>query len=173
TVLVRESGSVVTRDDLMREVWGAEWWRATKTLDMHISWLRRKLGDDATDPRRITTVRGVGFRFETGAASCPVRQRVLQATIITVLLAVLLLGIPLGYSWLQLQRQTLSNQANVILDRVRVDTETRLQEGGEIDEALLQRRVDEQSDLNIAISVTYDGVTYSARDPPGEEPVQK
>ncbi|MGP9693900.1 response regulator transcription factor [Brachybacterium sp. AOP25-B2-12] len=67
TVLVREAGSVVTRDDLMREVWGAEWWGSTKTLDMHISWLRRKLGDDATSPRRITTVRGVGFRFETGA----------------------------------------------------------------------------------------------------------
>ena len=63
-VLMREAGSVVTRDDLMREVWGAEWWGSTKTLDMHISWLRRKLGDDATSPRRITTVRGVGFRFE-------------------------------------------------------------------------------------------------------------
>lgn len=69
TVLVREAGSVVTRDDLMREVWGAEWWGSTKTLDMHISWLRRKLGDDATSPRRITTVRGVGFRFETGTES--------------------------------------------------------------------------------------------------------
>lgn len=63
-VLMREAGSVVTRDDLMREVWGAEWWGSTKTLDMHISWLRRKLGDDATNPKRITTVRGVGFRFE-------------------------------------------------------------------------------------------------------------
>src|SRR5699024_9971018 len=84
-----------------------------------------------------------------------------------------MLGIPLGYSWLQLQRQTLSNQANMILDRVRVDTETRLQEGGEIDEALLQRRVDKQSDLNIAISVTYAGVTYSAGDPPSEDRVQK
>ncbi|MDO5662169.1 MAG: response regulator transcription factor [Brachybacterium sp.] len=69
TVLIREAGSVVTRDDLMREVWGAEWWGSTKTLDMHVSWLRRKLGDDATNPRRITTVRGVGFRFETGAGS--------------------------------------------------------------------------------------------------------
>lgn len=63
-VLMREAGSVVTRDDLMREVWGAEWWGSTKTLDMHISWLRRKLGDDATSPKRITTIRGVGFRFE-------------------------------------------------------------------------------------------------------------
>ena len=69
TVLVREAGSVVTRDDLMREVWGAEWWGSTKTLDMHISWLRRKLGDDASNPKRITTVRGVGFRFETGLES--------------------------------------------------------------------------------------------------------
>ena len=63
-VLMREAGSVVTRDDLMREVWGAEWWGSTKTLDMHISWLRRKLGDDATSPKRITTIRSVGFRFE-------------------------------------------------------------------------------------------------------------
>lgn len=66
-VLMREAGSVVTRDDLMREVWGADWWGSTKTLDMHISWLRRKLGDDAARPTRITTVRGVGFRFENPA----------------------------------------------------------------------------------------------------------
>jgi signal transduction histidine kinase len=96
-----------------------------------------------------------------------VRQRVLQATIITVLLAVFMLGIPLGYSWLQLNKQTLSNQANVILDEVRVATETRLQEGGEIDEALLQRYVDAQSDLNISISVTYEDTEYTVGDPPG------
>ena len=63
-VLLREAGSVVTRDQLMREVWDTEWWSSTKTLDMHVSWLRRKLGDDAANPRFITTVRGVGFRFE-------------------------------------------------------------------------------------------------------------
>jgi DNA-binding response OmpR family regulator len=63
-VLLREAGSVVTREQLMREVWDTEWWSSTKTLDMHVSWLRRKLGDDATSPRFITTVRGVGFRFE-------------------------------------------------------------------------------------------------------------
>ncbi|HTC81498.1 MAG TPA: helix-turn-helix domain-containing protein, partial [Acidimicrobiia bacterium] len=42
------------------------WYGPTKTLDMHISWLRKKLGDDPSAPRLITTLRGVGFRFETG-----------------------------------------------------------------------------------------------------------
>ena len=63
-VLLRDAGRVVTRDQLMREVWDTTWWSSTKTLDMHISWLRKKLGDDAANPRFITTVRGVGFRFE-------------------------------------------------------------------------------------------------------------
>jgi DNA-binding response OmpR family regulator len=65
-VLIREAGRVVSRDQLMREVWDTTWWSSTKTLDMHISWLRKKLGDDATSPRYISTVRGVGFRFERG-----------------------------------------------------------------------------------------------------------
>ncbi|MDR2372690.1 MAG: response regulator transcription factor [Bifidobacteriaceae bacterium] len=66
--LVREGGSVVSRDALMREVWGSEPAAgSTKTLDMHVSWLRRKLGDDATSPRYITTIRGMGFRFETAS----------------------------------------------------------------------------------------------------------
>lgn len=64
-VLVREAGNVVERDQIMREVWGSDPSGSTKTLDMHVSWLRRKLGDDAAAPRYITTVRGMGFRFET------------------------------------------------------------------------------------------------------------
>ena len=64
-VLLREAGSVVARDALMREVWGSDPTGSTKTLDMHVSWLRRKLGDDATNPHYITTVRGMGFRFES------------------------------------------------------------------------------------------------------------
>ncbi|MEO8519102.1 MAG: response regulator transcription factor [Dermatophilaceae bacterium] len=63
-VLVREQGKVVSREQLMREVWDTVWFGSTKTLDMHISVLRRKLGDDAAQPRFIATVRGVGFRFE-------------------------------------------------------------------------------------------------------------
>ncbi len=63
-VLVREAGNVVERDTLMRDVWGSDLSGSTKTLDMHVSWLRRKLDDDASDPHYITTVRGMGFRFE-------------------------------------------------------------------------------------------------------------
>lgn len=66
--LIRNAGKVVTRDQLMTEVWQASWWSSTKTLDMHISWLRRKLHDDALHPQWITTVRGVGFRFENPLA---------------------------------------------------------------------------------------------------------
>jgi DNA-binding response OmpR family regulator len=63
-LLVREAGRVVTRERIMSEVWDENWFGSTKTLDMHVSWLRRKLGDEADAPRRIVTVRGVGLRFE-------------------------------------------------------------------------------------------------------------
>jgi two-component system, OmpR family, response regulator RegX3 len=62
-VLMRNAGRVVTREDLMSEVWDTNWFGSTKTLDVHIGWLRRKLDDDSTDPTYIETVRGVGFRF--------------------------------------------------------------------------------------------------------------
>ncbi|HEY2550263.1 MAG TPA: response regulator transcription factor [Streptosporangiaceae bacterium] len=65
-LLVAEAGKVVTREQIMRQVWDSKWWGSTKTLDMHVSWLRRKLRDDAHNPQFITTVRGVGFRFERG-----------------------------------------------------------------------------------------------------------
>lgn len=64
TILVRHAGAVVSREELMQEVWGTAGEESTKKLDMHISWLRRKLGDDITHPRHISTVRGMGFRFE-------------------------------------------------------------------------------------------------------------
>jgi DNA-binding response OmpR family regulator len=63
-LLVREAGHVVTRERIMSDVWDEHWFRSTKTLDMHVSSLRRKLGDDAAAPRFISTVRGVGLRFE-------------------------------------------------------------------------------------------------------------
>jgi DNA-binding response OmpR family regulator len=61
--LGRDAGRVVTREQLMSDVWDVNWFGSTKTLDVHISWLRRKLGDDPADPRYIRTVRGVGFRL--------------------------------------------------------------------------------------------------------------
>jgi two-component system response regulator RegX3 len=61
--LMRNAGRVVKRESLMSKVWDVNWFGSTKTLDVHIGWLRRKLGDDPNRPRYIETVRGVGFRF--------------------------------------------------------------------------------------------------------------
>jgi two-component system response regulator RegX3 len=61
--LVRSAGRVVTREQLMDRVWDENWFGSTKTLDVHVRWLRQKLGDDPADPRYLHTVRGVGFRF--------------------------------------------------------------------------------------------------------------
>jgi DNA-binding response OmpR family regulator len=63
-LLVEHAGRVVTRKQLLRDVWETTWSGSSKTVDMHLSWLRRKLGDAASHPRYITTLRGVGFRFE-------------------------------------------------------------------------------------------------------------
>jgi DNA-binding response OmpR family regulator len=63
--LMERRGQVVSREDLLTDVWGSADLRSSKTLDMHISWLRRKIGDDQSDRRKhIVTVRGVGFRFD-------------------------------------------------------------------------------------------------------------
>jgi two-component system, OmpR family, response regulator RegX3 len=62
-VLMESAGSVITREALIEEVWDMNWFGSTKTLDVHISGLRRKLDDDPKEPRFIHTVRGVGFRF--------------------------------------------------------------------------------------------------------------
>jgi DNA-binding response OmpR family regulator len=67
--LIAKAGSVVTREELMREVWGVSFWTSSKTIDVHLGWVRRKLGDDTRQPRLITTVRGQGLRFETGEAA--------------------------------------------------------------------------------------------------------
>ena len=62
-LLMRNAGSVVTRDRLIDEVWDPNWFGSTKTLDVHVSGIRRKLGDHPAHPRYLHTVRGVGFRF--------------------------------------------------------------------------------------------------------------
>ena len=63
SLLMREAGSVVQRERLIDEVWDVNWFGSTKTLDVHVSGLRKKLGDDPAEPRYLYTVRGVGFRF--------------------------------------------------------------------------------------------------------------
>jgi two-component system response regulator RegX3 len=62
-LLMQEAGTVVSRERLIDEVWDVNWFGSTKTLDVHVSALRKKLADDAADSRYIHTVRGVGFRF--------------------------------------------------------------------------------------------------------------
>jgi two-component system response regulator RegX3 len=62
-LLAREAGRVVTRERLLEDVWDTNWFGSTKTLDVHVSGLRRKLGDDPASPRYLHTVRGVGFRL--------------------------------------------------------------------------------------------------------------
>jgi DNA-binding response OmpR family regulator len=63
--LMSRAGELVTRDELMRDVWGTTFWTSSKTIDVHLGWVRRKLGDDTRHPTLITTVRGQGLRFET------------------------------------------------------------------------------------------------------------
>jgi DNA-binding response OmpR family regulator len=62
-LLMRDAGTVVRRERLIEQVWDTNWFGSTKTLDVHVSGLRRKLGDDANEPRYLHTIRGVGFRF--------------------------------------------------------------------------------------------------------------
>jgi len=62
--LVANAGNVVTREDLMARVWDEHWFGSTKTLDVHIATLRRRLGEPAGQPSRITALRAVGYRWE-------------------------------------------------------------------------------------------------------------
>jgi two-component system response regulator RegX3 len=62
-MLMANAGEVVRREQIMDEVWDPHWFGPTKTLDVHISWLRKKIEDTPSRPHYITTIRGVGFRF--------------------------------------------------------------------------------------------------------------
>jgi DNA-binding response OmpR family regulator len=62
--LIRRPGEIVSRDELMRDVWHASFYTSSKTIDVHLGWVRRKLGDDPRKPHLITTIRGRGLRFE-------------------------------------------------------------------------------------------------------------
>ena len=62
--LIGRAGEVVTREELMRDVWKTTFWTSAKTIDVHLGWVRKKLGDDTRRPTLITTIRGRGLRFE-------------------------------------------------------------------------------------------------------------
>lgn len=72
--LISRPGEIVTREELMREVWQATFWTSAKTIDVHLGWLRRKLGDDTRRPSLISTIRGRGLRFETEPPQYAVRR---------------------------------------------------------------------------------------------------
>ena len=63
-LLMSRPGITFTREQIMSSVWDEHWWGSTRTLDTHVSTLRRKIGDDSDPPSIIVTLRGVGFRFE-------------------------------------------------------------------------------------------------------------
>ncbi len=62
--LMRNRGAVLSRDLILAKVWGYDYFMDKRTVDVHVRWLREKIEDDPSDPRRIVTVRGVGYRFE-------------------------------------------------------------------------------------------------------------
>jgi DNA-binding response OmpR family regulator len=62
--LMRNKGVVLSRDLILTKVWGYDYFVDKRTVDVHIRWLREKIEDDASNPKRIVTVRGVGYRFE-------------------------------------------------------------------------------------------------------------
>lgn len=69
--LARKAGTPVSRDEILSQVWQLDPRRtATRTIDMHISFLRRKLDDDAEGPSVLITVHGVGYMLHRGSISC-------------------------------------------------------------------------------------------------------
>lgn len=62
--LMRNRSAVLSRDLILTKVWGYDYFVDKRTVDVHIRWLREKLEDDPSNPKRIVTVRGVGYRFE-------------------------------------------------------------------------------------------------------------
>ncbi len=64
TYFMRNPGRVLSRQDIIKEVWETDYIGDTRTLSVHVRWLRLKIEDDPSHPRFLRTVRGVGYRFE-------------------------------------------------------------------------------------------------------------
>jgi DNA-binding response OmpR family regulator len=63
TTLMKNAGRAMSRDELIRLVWGEDWVGDPRTLDVHVRWLRLKIEEDPASPQYIQTVRGYGYRF--------------------------------------------------------------------------------------------------------------
>jgi two-component system response regulator RegX3 len=66
-ILLDNAGRVLTRDTLIDRIWGGDYVGDTKTLDVHVKRLRAKVEPDPSRPRRIVTIRGLGYKFDTPA----------------------------------------------------------------------------------------------------------
>jgi DNA-binding response OmpR family regulator len=62
--LVRHTGHLLSRETILERVWGWDFGGGSRTVDVHIRWLREKIEHDPTTPERIVTVHGAGYRFE-------------------------------------------------------------------------------------------------------------
>jgi DNA-binding response OmpR family regulator len=62
--LMRNQGAVLSRDLILTKVWGYDYFVDKRTVDVHIRWLREKIEENPSSPKRIITVRGLGYRFE-------------------------------------------------------------------------------------------------------------
>jgi two-component system response regulator RegX3 len=69
TFLIENAGRVVTRDSLMENVWGYDYFGDTKTIDVHVKRLRTKIESNPAEPTKITTIRGLGYRYEKTKSS--------------------------------------------------------------------------------------------------------
>jgi DNA-binding response OmpR family regulator len=61
--LVRNSGQVFTREHILENVWGYDFFGGSRTVDVHIRWLRERLEETPAKPKHLLTVRGVGYKF--------------------------------------------------------------------------------------------------------------
>ena len=67
-VLVANAGRVLTRETLIDRVWGTDYYGDTKTLDVHIKRLRSKIESEPSNPTRLVTIRGLGYKYEKMSA---------------------------------------------------------------------------------------------------------